>query len=284
MVVYYISYGPPPRRSFWRPALLALLILLALSVAAAVAYGIYELASGGGGGSPQADAAGGVPLAEVLPELYQDDTNIIFLVDTSESVALGGHLPAIGQALARVALPYIDGGAGQAPKNIRAALVPFAEDREPLLKLASLEESDVSMGWLIEAGELRISDHPAYIYDAVDAAHAALEEYDDGTVRDNVIVLLTDGSDGGFERVSYPFPVHAESCPPEWKETEKMCVVEESELSQYDLIPLFVNSRVSNLKVYTIGLDPIADRESLELLAVAGGGQYIHCSSGYSCQ
>ena len=112
MVVYYISYGPPPRRSFWRPALLALLILLALSVAAAVAYGIYELASGGGGGSPQAEADSGVPLADALAALYRNNTNISLLLDTSKSISEGGYLDGVQGALAAMVLPYIDEDAG----------------------------------------------------------------------------------------------------------------------------------------------------------------------------
>lgn len=384
MVVYYISYGPPPRRSFWRPALLALLILLALSVAAAVAYGIYELASGGGGGSPQAEADGGVPLAEVLPDLYRENTNTTFWVDTSKSISDGGYLEGVKRALAAVASPYIDEDAedaGQAPENSRAVLVTFSEVPESLPGFFSLgatgDAAEAASNWVRAADKLATVNRPAYIYDAIYAAHEDIFRLNDKE-RDNVIVLLTDDRDGGYmvvdivkpvpcgpdigampEEVCSPvletvpidvnelepcpasmaaaegevcipmpaavagsaiaayYPVKPEEvdhCPPRLGgidnacvditvdyqpfnpydakpchralkvEPGKACVELESKHTRDDLIALLANSKVPNLRVYTIGLGPNVDRISLELLAAAGRGQYIDCPTVDRCQ
>ena len=288
MVVYYISYGEPQRQPLWQPLLLILLITLALAMAAAIAYGIYELASGDAS-NPSSQVESGddlVPLTEVLRKLYQNDTNTIFLVDASESVFQGDdHLQAVRNALSLVALPYADRSTGPFVENSRVALVPFAEAPESPPELVSLEAPADHIPWLKRATNLTPSDRPAYIYDTVAAAHGVLENYADSTRR-NVIVILTDGIDGGYEPVSSSVSPDVEvvPCPQELKVPSRECVELESVLARDELIELLYTSEVPRLEVHTIGLGTDANRESLAVLARVGGGQYIHCSSGEHCQ
>ena len=206
MTTYYISYGEPQPRFNWRTLLLILLGLLALAILAGIAYGIFALVTGeddSGIASP-AGAAEGAPLAEVVPDLFGDDTNTIFLVDNSKTIS--GSLPVVKQALLNVALPYVDGG--RPPKDSLASLALFTDVPDPFPELASLESLENSRRWLNAVDTLKTIDQPAYIYDAVGAAHNALLTHGDQE-RDNVIVLLTDGSDGGFIIVD---PAKAELC------------------------------------------------------------------------
>ncbi len=200
MTTYYISYGDPQGRSFWRPLLLILLIILALAVLAAIAYVIYELASGDDSPDTASAAGAAVPLVEALPPLYTDDTNATFLVDTSKSISEGGSLPAVKEALLAVALPYVPGNDGRAARDSRVALVPFTKLTGSLPELTPLEPEkapEAATQWLSQVRDLKTTDRPAYIYDAVAAAHGQLVHLNDPD-RDNVIVLLTDGADGGL--------------------------------------------------------------------------------------
>ena len=369
MTTYYISYGDPQRRSFWRPLLLILLIILALAVLATIAYVIYELASGDDSPDTASAAGAAVPLAEALPPLYESGTNTIFLVDTSISIS-DGDLLAVKGALASVALPYVPGNDGRAAEDSRVALVPFTKVPDSLPELTPLEPEKApgaATQWLSQARDLETTDRPAYIYDAVAAAHDQLVHLSDPE-HDNVIVLLTDGADGGLRvvdptrlapcsvdietapgevcspvldkisvdpaklvpcapevaaspgEVCNPVPVgvagetiiayepvnpaelkpcpsqlggpnnacydvvidyekvnpaELKSCPPGFAEPGKACMDVRSDLTREELIALLANGKVPNLKVHTIGLGASADRESLELLATAGGGEYI---------
>ena len=368
MVVYYISYGEPQRQPLWQPLLLILLITLALAMAAAIAYGIYELASGSGSGEI-------VSLEDALINLHQNNANNIILADAGLSIREEGHLDAVKEALKAVALLY-DKNEGGAPVNSLATLVPFTEISEPLPQLASLETPEASKRWLSRVDNLKPSDNPVYIYDAVAVAHEALKKRGDSE-NDNVIVLLTDGSDGGllevdpirlapcplgipvepgevcspvFEQihvdlnklvpcpadvaavageVCHPAPGSAdgtgitydrisstdlEVCPPELgganvlcydvvigyqpvdpyevdtcppgfgEEPGNACVDVRSDIDRDELIVLLANSEVHKLEVYIIGLGPGADQISLMLLATAGNGEYIHCSSVDDCK
>ena len=210
MVTYHISYGEPPRRSPWRTLLLILLILLALAIAATLAYGIYAMAAGDDRPDRAAAAtvAAAVPLDEAIVSLYDDDTNTVFLVDTSNTIR--SSLPAVKQALLAVALPYADPNAGRPAQNSLASLALFTDVPDPFPELASLESPEASQKWLHTVDNLRTRDQPAYIYDAVGAAHLMLLTHS-AEERDNVIALLTDGGDGGFGVVD---PARAEFCGP----------------------------------------------------------------------
>jgi hypothetical protein len=210
VATYYISYGEPESRFNWRTLLLILLGLLALAILAGIAYGIFLLVTGedDSGIVAPANASEGVPLAEALPALFDDDTNTVFLVDNSKTIS--GSLSVVQQALLAVVLPYADPNAGRPAKNSMASLALFTDVPEPFPELASLESLEISTKWLHTVDTLNTIDRPAYIYDAVGAAHDALVFHGD-TERDNVIVLLTDGGDGGFAIVD---PARAELCGP----------------------------------------------------------------------
>ena len=208
MTTYYISYGEPQPRFNWRTLLLILLGLLVLAILAGIAYGIFALVTGedDSGVVAPAGASDAVPLAEAVPALFGDNTNTIFLVDNSKTIS--GSLPVVKQALLDVALPYADPDAGRPAKNSLASLALFTDVPDPFPELASLESLETSTKWLHEVNDLRTIDRPAYIYDAVGAAHDALVFHGDDE-RDNVIVLLTDGADGGFGIVD---PARSELC------------------------------------------------------------------------
>lgn len=287
MVVYYISYGEPQRQPLWRPLLLILLITLALATAAAIAYGIYELASGNGSGDPPVGDDGVVSLSNALLGLYENDTNTIFLVDASESVFQGDdHLQAVRNALSLVALPYADRSTGPFVENSRVALVPFADAPESPPELVSLEAPAEHIPWLKRATNLTPSDRPAYIYDTVAVAYKAFAEQDKSG-RGNVIVLLTDGNDGGYRPVSSPVKPDdvVVPCPPKLNEPGKMCSVLKSEHTEEDLIILLgTRGDQPNVKVHTIGLGADANQQSLALLAKASGGLTTHCPSVADCK
>ena len=208
MTTYYISYGDPGSGFNWRIILLILLGLLALVILAGIAYGIFALVTGEDdpGIVAPADASDVVPLAEALPSLFDDNTNTIFLVDNSKTI--GDSLPLVKEALLSVVLPYADPDAGRPAKNSMASLAFFTDVPDPFPELASLESLEASTKWLNAVNTLTTIDRPAYIYDAVGAAHDALGFHGDDE-RDNVIVLLTDGGDGGFVVVD---PAKSEIC------------------------------------------------------------------------
>ena len=208
MVTYHISYGPPERGFSWRPLLLILLILLALAILAGIAYAIYTLVSNDDGVSTATAAtdAETVPLGEAIISLYDDDTNTVFLVDTSNTIK--SSLPAVQEALLAVALPHVDPSAGRPAENSLASLALFTDVPDPFPELKPLDSLENARQWLNNVDNLTTIDRPAYIYDAVGAAHSALLAHGD-TERDNVIVLLSDGGDGGFLVVD---PAKAEIC------------------------------------------------------------------------
>lgn len=205
MVVYYISYGEPQRQPLWQPLLLILLITLALAMAAAIAYGIYELASDSG--YPDSEEFN---LTAALDSLHDNNTNTIILADVSQSIQDAVNLQVVQKALVDVAIPYVEKSPDRV-EDSRVALVPFTEPPERLPELAPLETPAVYSKWFSLVRDLKPSIRPAYIYDTVAVAHEAFKAQDNGG-RGNVIVLLTDGSDGGFRVVD---PTRLAPCPME---------------------------------------------------------------------
>ena len=319
MVTYHISYGEP-RRGFDYKKLLAVLgILLALIILAAIAYGIYWLVTDESGieiavpdFTASEEVPTGTPLNEVLASLYFDNTNTVFLVDVSRSIEDGGNLPVVKKALLDVVLPYVDPNSGTAAENSRAALMTFTDESETLVEMAAFDESGGAVAaWLSAVNEMGTHDKPAYIHDAVKDAHGLLEELDDST-RSNAIVLLTDGSDGGFSvidpasatvcppevgaaagqvcsRVSseanggeayVPFnPASLEECPTQLGVAPgRACVDSPSVTTEAELLMLLgSDDKVSALIVHTIGFGQEADQTLLKLLAKAGQyeGRYV---------
>jgi hypothetical protein len=293
-------------------------LLLALLVLAAIPYGIYWLVTNSDGIEAPNFAASeetpaGTPLNEVLASLYRDNTNTVFLVDMSRSIEDGGNLPVVRKALLGVVLPYVDEHSGPAVENSRAALMTFTDDTETLVDLASFEESSpAAAAWLSAVNDMVTHDKPGYIYDAVKDAHGLLEELDDPT-RLNSIVLLTDGSDGGFnvidpasatvcppevgapagqvcsrmsdsrtgEDAYVPFdPASPQSCPEQLDVAQGMVCSESSSVtSQTELLALLGSKgKVSNLILHTIGFGQEADQTLLKLLAKSGQyeGRYVY--------
>lgn len=318
MVTYYISYGEPRRGFDYRKLLAVLGILLALLILAAIAYGIYWLATNTDGidvpdFSASEEAPEGTPLNEVLASLYFDNTNTVFLVDVSRSIEAGGNLKVVKKALVDVVLPYVDPNTGRAAENSRAALMTFTDETETLVEMAAFDESaEAVAAWLSEVNDMGTHDKPAYIHDAVKDAHGLLEELDDPT-RYNAIVLLTDGSDGGFSvidpasaticppemgapagqvcsRVSdqatggeayVPFnPASLEECPAQLGVAPgRSCVDSPSVTTEAELLSLLgSDDRVSLLIVHTVGFGQEADQTLLKLLAKSGEheGRYVY--------
>ena len=318
MVTYHISYGPPRRGFDYRKLLVVLGILLALLVMAAIAYGIYWLVANSDGidvpdFTASEDIPQGTPLNEVLASLYLDNTNTVFLVDVSRSIEAGGNLPVVRKALLDVVLPYLPGAEGTATENSRAALMTFTSETETLVEMGSFDVSgEVVAAWLTAVNEMDTQDKPAYIYDAMKDAHALLDELSDQS-RLNVIVLLTDGSDGGFnvidpasatvcppelgvpagqvcsrvsvgetgEEAYVPFdPASLQPCPEQLEGAhDKACSESSSETSQTELLGLLGSEgKVSNLMVHTIGFGQEANQTLLKLLTKAGKheGRYVY--------
>ena len=320
MVSYHISYGEP-RRGFDYKKLLAILgILLALLILAAIAYGIYWLVTDEDGidvpvpdFAASEEAPQGTPLNDVLASLYFDHTNTVFLVDVSRSIEDGGNLPVVKQALLDVVLPYVDPNSGKAAENSRAALMVFTAETETLVEMASFDESSEALAaWLSAVNDMGTYDKPGYIHDAVKDAYGLLEELDD-TTRSNAIVLLTDGSDGGFNVID---PASATACPPELAAPAgqvcspvsnstsggeayvpfdpaslqecpaqlevapgRECVDSPSATTQTELLSLLgSDDKVSALIVHTVGFGQEADQTLLKVLAQAGAyeGRYVY--------
>lgn len=318
MVSYHISYGEPRRGFDYRKLLAILGILLALLILAAIALGIYWWITNSDGidvpvpdfGSAE-EIPTGTPLNEVLTSLYFDNTNTVFLVDVSRSIEDGGNLPVVKEALLDVVLPYVDAESGTAAENSRAALMTFTDDTETLVEMASFAESSAAVAsWLGAVNDMGTHDKPGYIHDAVADAHGLLDELDDPS-RSNTIVLLTDGSDGGFNIID---PASARVCPPEigaaacqvcsvsdplsdtptyapFNPAElqpcpaqlnvaagRACVDSPSTTTQEELLGLLGSDKVSTLIVHTIGFGQEADQTLLKLLAKSGQyeGRYVY--------
>ena len=324
MVVYNISYGEPQRRFDFRKLLIVLGILLALILLAAAAYGIYWLFTDEDGidlaapsvlGAEASDAVAATPLNEILPALFQDNTNTVFLVDVSKSIEDGGNLPIVKQALLDVVLPYVDPSQGRPAENSNVALMTFTDETDPLVPMASFDETEGAKAeWLNAVNEMATQDRPAYIYDAVKDAHLMLAGLDEKTKtrRANVIVLLTDGSDGGFKVIDpasatpcpdgmgapgqvcsrtsdaggndaayTPFdPADLDPCPAGLAVAPgRACVESSSETIQNELLRLLgTEDKVPNMLVHTIGFGQEADQTLLKLLAKAGKieGRYVY--------
>jgi len=184
---YYVSYGKPPRPPLWRYLLLGLLMAVALALAAGIGYGIYELATGSS--SPAPAVAAPSSLAEELPGLYQRGEAVYFMVDNSIT-APEFNLQEIPRALMA-----LSDGDQQTYSNVR--LVPFTGNIKGTSSLElEMDAAEAERKWLNAVKELRSQNRPSYIYDAVAEAHNELVEH--GIDNGNVIILITDGLDGGY--------------------------------------------------------------------------------------
>ena len=248
-MIVYISYDEP-RRFPWGRVLAILLALVALAV---VISGAVWLVNNGQDSSAAAPADA-VPLLEAVAPLYAPNTNTIFLVDVSKSIQEGGNLDALKSSLLNVALPYSNPAAGTAAENSRTALVTFSTETKELVPLTSLADADGQREWLKKVGTLETVDEGAFIFDAVNDVYDRLAD-ESGDARSKVIVLLTDGADGGVVRGTDE-PV-------------------DSEMSRDDLVTKLATGSIT---VHTIGFGEAADHISLKILARVTDGEYIYAS------
>ena len=192
MVSYYLTYGePPPRRFGWRRILAVLAVIL---LASAIAGTIW-MAVTGDDASPADPSAEGVPFAEAIPAVYASGTNTIYVVDLSGSIGEAGHLDAIKLALSTLALP----DSGATVENSRAALMVFGgeAEAETVIELSVLNDETEQAHWMGRVNGLEATTTGgSFIYDAVDSAYRKLGRTPD-VGREDVIVLLSDGIDGG---------------------------------------------------------------------------------------
>lgn len=144
---------------------------------------------------PADSATDAVPFTAAIPAVYAPGTNTVYVVDLSGSIGEAGHLDAIKLALSTLALP----DSGATVENSRAALMVFGGDAEAetVIELSMLSDETEQVHWLRRVDGLEsTTTGGSFIYDAVDSAYRKLGlTPDDG--RANVIVVLSDGIDGG---------------------------------------------------------------------------------------
>ncbi len=246
----YIVYDEP-ERSWRRLVLLGLGLALAVAILAALVIGflwVVNQDSGPRTATPPAPEDA-VSLQVAVPLLYESGTNTIFLVDASQSISDTSNLDVVRESLLQVVLPYVDPDVGTQAEHSRVALVTFTTDTVPLIPLTDLKDNLAAQTqWVETVRDLKTEDEGAFILDAVDEAHEVLIDLGDST-RENVIVLLTDGS-----RVV-------------------------SEVDRAALVEKLKDSQVNELTVHTIGLGEEADHGSLMVLSEAtANGRYIYAS------
>ena len=169
--------------------LLGLLMAVALALAAGIGYGIYELATGGGGPAPVVSAPAAAPITTKLSELHREGDTTYFMVDNSITA------PEFNLQEIPKALMALSDGDQQMYSNVR--LVPFTDGPEGPSSLDFEQDAaKAKQKWLNAVGDLRSQNRPSYIYDVVADAHNALAKLnrDNG----NNIILITDGQDGGY--------------------------------------------------------------------------------------
>ena len=197
MVAYYISYGEPPRRfRWWLVAVLGVAGLLGMGAA----VGVWQYRAGDDD-EARAEAPPAATFADAVSEAFAPGADTMYLVDISGSIEASGHLEEVRRALSMLALDASGPAGAAVASGSRAALFTFGgESREPdsVIRLAPLDTPEAQDNWLVAANGLAPSDGGgSFIYDAVKAALRQLpaEGNDDG--QENVLVILSDGIDGG---------------------------------------------------------------------------------------
>lgn len=283
MVSYYITYGePPPRRFRW---LRVLAILAAILIAGALAGAIWMAVTGDDAPDAAVPAEShpeAVPFTEVIPAMYAAGTNTVYVVDLSGSIAEAGHLEAVKLALSTLALS----DAGGAVENSRAALMTFGGDAEPetVMDLVMLNDAAAQADWLTRVDALETTKAGgSFIYDAVDSAYQQLQSAPaDG--RENVIVVLSDGIDGGVGECRIaPADFQAEYCVGDSGDPVpcgdvgsqsgiiEMCDAIPSTADPYQLMQKLAND---GLTTHTIAYGSTDAHLWLEQVADATGGAY----------
>ena len=284
MTGYYIGYGESPGRRL--PSLNLLIILFALLVAAAVIAAIWIALANRS--SDRADASStpeAVPFAQAIPTVYGANTSTIYLVDVSGSITEAGYLGDMKLGLWKLALPEV----APAANNSRAALVTFGGAREPetVIEPANLDGETEQKEWLLKVDALDATAGGSYIYDVVDSVRRNFPKSpDDG--RRNVIVLISDGIDGGVgecrpmppdyqpDMNSYCVgdsndPVPCDRITQPQSGFNAVCDATYSETDPYTLLQSLADD---DIIVHTIGYGSPEDHTWLEQVAKATGGAY----------
>lgn len=295
MIAYYISYGEPPRRRFTWLRILGIIaaILIAGAIAGVIIWMVVAGDSGPTVASPANAGPAAVPFAAAIPAVYQENTNTLFLVDVSGSIAESDHLEPMRTALASIALGDTHPDIHQTVATSRAGLMTFSDATQTAITLGPLHNDEARRNeWLATASGLQTEPDAAgtFIYDAVADAHTMILEGDNaGKVP--VIVLLSDGIDGGVgecrpataDDVSSGYCVGKDGDPvpcddaPGGRSIGMMCERIPSDTSPSLLLgQLAVSAKADGLTVHTIGYGHPDSHQWLKLAAEATGGQYIY--------
>ena len=288
MVAYYISYGEPPRRfRWWLVAVLGVAGLLGMGAA----VGVWQYRAGDED-EARAEAPPAATFADAVSDAFAPGADTMYLVDISGSIEASGHLAEVRRALSMLALDETGPAGAAVAGGSRAALLTLGgESREPIsvIKLAPLDTPEAQDNWLVAANGLAPSDGGgSFIYDAVKAALRQMptEGNDDGG--DNVLVILSDGIDGGVGECRPARPgetagtglcvgVSSDPLPcddlPGMRDgsPRRICKGIYSETDPDQLLAQLAESSVT---VHTIGYGRRDRHEWLMLAAAATGGKY----------
>ena len=148
MPVYYLSYADERGGKPW---LRILGVLAAMLIIGLVAAGIWWWATGDDGSTISVtvgDSTEAVPFADAIPTVYQANTNTLFLVDISGSIAESGNLKPMRTALASIALGDAHPDIHTSAENSQAALMTSASVGKPPSSWVGCKMSRaVTYGW-----------------------------------------------------------------------------------------------------------------------------------------
>ena len=313
MVTYYITYDdPPPRR---RPSwFLILAILAVIMIAGATAALIWiaaddedspAVASPPATDGPTTDSSPTsaglnptlVPFVAAIPAVYQENTNTLFLVDVSESIAESGNLEPMRIALESIALGNAHPDIYQAVENSRVGLITFSDVPETVIELGPLHDDEARRKeWLAAASALQTeSGSGTFIYDAVARAHEILSDNTEADGKAPVIVLLSDGIDGAVGECRPATandgqsdycvgesgdPVRCDDLPGgrgSSRGFRNICKKIPSDTSPHRMLQqLTVGSQQDGLTVHAIAYGSAEAHDWLRRAAETTGGRYIH--------
>ena len=200
MVAYYISYGEPPRRfRWWLVAVLGVAGLLGVGAA----VGVWQYRAGDDD-EARAEAPPAATFADAVADAFAPGADTMYLVDISGSIEASGHLRAVRQALSALALEAPGQAGAAVASGSRAALLTFGgESREPkrVVGFTPLRDTEAQNRWLVQVNDITPPETGgSFIYDAIDEAYQRMRMQPDGDAdagRDKVLVILSDGIDGG---------------------------------------------------------------------------------------
>ena len=218
----------------------------------------------------------------------------MYLVDISGSIEASGHLEEVRQALSALALDASDPAGAAVASGSRAALLTFGgESREPkkVVGFTPLRDTEAQNSWLVQVNDITPpATGGSFIYDAIDKAHQRmlmLPDGDDDTGGDKVLVILSDGIDGGVgecrraeadQAVEFCVgsggdPLPCDDLPGMSGGVSEICDALSSKTSRYALLQRLVDSSVT---VHTIGYGRPKDHGWLRLVAKRTGGEYTY--------